>query len=122
MVSKYVLLSSQDFIEGRLAHVGDYVCRNVARQHLAWVGVFASIPPHLLTRSCTYMRLLAYVGHGKAINNKYGSIYVLYMGVGHVQHFDCTWWEGVTVTPLPIDWVMHTRYHLPTQYSVSISK
>ncbi len=45
--------------------------------------------------------------------------YILYVGVGR---FDCTWWEGVTVTPPPIVWVMHARYHLPTLYSITISK
>jgi hypothetical protein len=47
------------FIEVR--HVGNYVCRNVALLHLAWVGEFASTP-HPLTVLCIYARLLAYMG------------------------------------------------------------
>jgi hypothetical protein len=30
--------------------------------------------------------------------------------------------RGHQVSPLPIDWVVHTHYHLPTQYSMTISK
>jgi hypothetical protein len=30
--------------------------------------------------------------------------------------------RGHLVGPPPIDWVVHARYHLPTQYSITISK
>jgi hypothetical protein len=40
--------------------------------------------------------------------------YVLHVDNGHVQCINCTWWEVVMVNLPPIDWVVKTRYHLPT--------
>jgi hypothetical protein len=35
--------------------------------------------------------------------------YILYVGDGHAQCIDCTWLEGVTVTPPPMDWVVYAH-------------
>jgi hypothetical protein len=57
----FPLFVSSGFIEEQLAHVGIYRCRNLARLHLAWVGGIRLHPPHPPTKSCMYVRLLAYV-------------------------------------------------------------
>jgi hypothetical protein len=86
-------------------------------RHLAWVGVFASIPPPpdwvMHVRTPFGLR-----GTWRGLEWLVWQ-YKLNVGVGCS---DCTWWEGVTVTPPPIIWVMHARYHLPTRYSITISK
>jgi hypothetical protein len=90
-----------------LTEVWHVACRNVARLHLLCVGAFASTPPPpdwvvpvhspFCLRRTDVERPYIDV-HGR---------YVLYVGDGHVQ---C------------IDWVKHARYHLPTQYFITILK
>ncbi len=55
----------------------------------------------------------------EGLYNKNGR-YILYVGDDHVQIYDCIWWAGVSVTPLPMDWVVHACYHLPTQELMQI--
>ncbi len=86
-------LFSQDLLKGTR---GRLVCRNVAWLHLAWVGVCAITPP-TPRRGCarTYARHSDYVGwHGEAMHGN-----ILYVGDGHVQCFDFTWWKGVLASP-----------------------
>ncbi len=97
MVSKYGLSVKSGFYWS--VHMGDYVCRNVAWLHLAWVGVFASTPWR--GHTCTHAMGVTYVGLTWIGLKWWAWKYILYVDNGRMQHFDCTWWEGVWAAPRP---------------------
>ncbi len=96
-----------------LVHVGNSVCHTVAWLHLAWVGVFASIPPtpwfgHAHTRAFWP----TWDWHGEASNCEHGNIHYTWT---MVACFDCAWWERASGWPPSHrlghahKWSAHTR-------------